>query len=292
MPLDDLQKLVVSVLMPLRSPDSVFAGGSLLQKDAFRLSEDHDIFHPSGTNVVAIARRDLIALRNAGFTVDASTPYPGLVEAKIGMPEQGFTLVQWVESGSWNFFSPVPDREFGWRLHMADLSVNKALAAGGRRQIRDYVDLMLVHEHIMPLWHAIWASPGKDEGWSPLSLAEKIAASNGFKQSEVDNSIASIIPISASELSKTIKAAVEECREVFPNLPGHLAGRLFVDANGGLINDWKMIAADPGSITTLEVREGGTWPSGPSIDAILIERVASAYAASRPKYSSFDLGMG
>ena len=50
----------------------------------------------------------------------------------------------------YNFYQPVPDPEFGWRLHFADLAVNKVLAAASRRQPRDLVDLYLVHTSAAP----------------------------------------------------------------------------------------------------------------------------------------------
>jgi hypothetical protein len=84
---------------------------------------------------------------------------------------------------------------------MADLAVNKALAAGGRREARDYVDLLLIHEHIMPLWHVCWAAPGKDESWNPRSLLEKIAATNQFRQSDVEAGVLATVEVSASELA-------------------------------------------------------------------------------------------
>lgn len=147
MPLDDFQKTILRVLMPLRSPQSVFAGGSVLHRHAFRMSDDQDLFHTAGEDVVAIARRDVAALRAAGLEVADGLSYEGLVEVVVskadesakseGISAGGVTKLQWVESGSWNFFSPVPDPDFGWRLHMADLAVNKVLAAGGRKQVRD-----------------------------------------------------------------------------------------------------------------------------------------------------------
>jgi hypothetical protein len=105
----------------------------------------------------------------------------------------------------WNFFQPVPDDMFGWRLHMADLAINKALAAGGRRQVRDYADLALIHQYMIPLWHVWWAAPGKDESWSPVSLVEKIAATSGFRQADFDADLANTIPLKVAEVLRTLR---------------------------------------------------------------------------------------
>jgi len=274
-PLDDLQKAVLKVLLTSRTPDSVFAGGSVLQRHAFRLSDDQDIFHPEDKDVSAIAANDMELLRAHGFTAKTERSFEGQHDAIVGNEEMGFTKIQWVQAGSWTFFEPVPDLEYGWRLHMADLAVNKVLAAGGRKQVRDYVDLALIHNHIMPLWHALWAAPGKDESWSPGSLAEKIAMTSNFKQLDYD-SVTSTIPLLASDIGGTIRQAIEEAREVFNILPKGTAGRLFIDGDGQIVRDPAVIVKGEG-VTPLEVKRGGTWPSGPDIDHVLISRIAEKY---------------
>jgi hypothetical protein len=107
------------------------------------LSEDQDWFHPDDADIATVAKRDIEALDSAGFAVSTATPHEGLIEATVSKAAEGRTTIQWMQSGSWNFFQPVPDELFGWRLHMADLAINKALAAGGRRQVRVYPDLAL-----------------------------------------------------------------------------------------------------------------------------------------------------
>src|SRR5258708_40331690 len=151
MPIDDFQKKVIKTIMPLRSPGSAFAGGIVLQRHGFRLSDDQDLFHSDDADIASIAGKDIDALKSAGFDVEVQRPLEGLFEASVSREGEGTTRIQWVQSGSWNFFTPVPDEMFGWRLHMADLAVNKPLAAGGRRQVRDYVDLALIHQTLLPL---------------------------------------------------------------------------------------------------------------------------------------------
>jgi hypothetical protein len=123
----------------------------------------------------------------------------------------------WVHHAS-PLFRPVPDETFGWRLHMADLAVNKALAAGGRRQVRDYAHLALIHRHMIPLWHICWAAPGKDESWSPVSLVEKIAAKGGFRQADFDAELSITVPRKASEVLRMVREAVEQARNI-PTTP-------------------------------------------------------------------------
>lgn len=276
MPLDDLQKAVLKVLLTRRTPKSVFAGGAVLHRHGFRLSDDQDIFHSADTDIFTIAEDDLAALRQHGFTVEKTRLHEGLCEAVVGDEEYGFTKVQWVQAGSWAFFGPVADPDYGWRLHMADLAVNKVLAAGGRRQVRDYVDLVLIHQHIMPLWHAIWAAPGKDESWSPGSLVEKIAMTNAFRQKDIDAEILSTTPLSAAGIGATIRSALDEARDVFERLPDAFAGNLFVDANGNLVNDVEAVLSGAG-VKALQAQHDGAWPSGPDIDHLLITRLIDEF---------------
>ena len=49
-------------------------------------------------------------------------------------------------------------------LHMADLAVNKVMAAAGRREARDLVDLVTVHEQFLPLG-AIVSGCGRNRSW-------------------------------------------------------------------------------------------------------------------------------
>jgi hypothetical protein len=288
MPIDDFQKKVIKTIMPLRSPGSTFAGGTVLQRHGFRLSDDQDLFHSDDADIASIAGKDIDALKSAGFDVEVQRPLEGLFEASVSREGEGATRIQWVQSGSWNFFTPVPDEMFGWRLHMADLAVNKALAAGGRRQVRDYVDLALIHQHILPLWHVCWAAPGKDESWSPLSLVEKIAATSGFRQADIDAGVLTSVPVTAAAISGTVRAAIEQARDIFQRLPPEHAGKLFVDDNGGIVSDVDRILA--GRVNLVETKKGGAWPSSAEIDRALIERVVEAFGwegVAEPSYDPF-----
>lgn len=217
------------------------------------------------------ARREYNALSEAGLNVDVEVRHEGLVEAIVGHEDHGSTKIQWVASGAWNFFHPVLDPMFGYGLHMGDLAVNKALAAGGRREVRDYVDLAIIHEYAMPLWHAVWAAPAKDELWTPIKLLEKIAATNQFRQIELDERVVSTADLSTGEIGTTVRRALEQARQIFTRLPGQSAGRLFVDEEGQLVNDVERILASGESVTSLDAATGGAWPSGPDIASFLIE---------------------
>jgi len=65
--------------------------------------------------------------------------------------------VAWVVDSDYRFFPTMKDEIFGYILHPVDLAMNKVMAAAGRREVRDLVDLVTIHETILPLGAVIWA---------------------------------------------------------------------------------------------------------------------------------------
>lgn len=281
MPLDTFQVEVLAALLSSRSPKSAFAGSSVPPRQAFRLSDDSDIFNSDDLDVDLVAKADIEVLTAAGFEVEHTSrrKQEGLVEVMVY--KEGFapTKLQWVQSGLYNFFSAVPDDVFGWRLHMIDIAVNKVLAAADRRVPRDFVDLSLVHSHVVPLWVAIWAAPGKDAGFSPLSLVDRLRRHNHFPQESMDSALDSLIPINAAEVLGVVSDALDEARLKIPQLPMKLAGNLFVDEQGNVATDVDEIinGLNDGSLRAIGPRADGAWPSGPDIDRVIIRRMIDVY---------------
>ncbi|MDP9170825.1 MAG: hypothetical protein M3N54_09435, partial [Acidobacteriota bacterium] len=60
------------------------------------------------------------------------------------------TRLEWVVDSDYRFFPTVRDEIFGYVLHPVDLATNKVMAAAGRRELRDLVDLVTIHETILP----------------------------------------------------------------------------------------------------------------------------------------------
>jgi hypothetical protein len=69
--------------------------------------------------------------------------------------------LEWVTDVAFRFFSTQPDELFGYVLHPVDLASNKASAAADRRVPRDIVDLVTVHENILPLGAVLSTAVGK-----------------------------------------------------------------------------------------------------------------------------------
>ena len=270
MPLDELQTAILKLLALNRTPQSVFAGGSVLQRHGHRLSDDQDIFHDGEVDLHGASDADVRLLETNGYACRRTRVFEGFVEYEVGTAHLGFTRIQWVQAGEWNFFAPVPDPEYGWRLHYADLATNKVLAAAGRKEVRDFVDLSLIQDSIMPLWHALWAAPGKDEEWSPGSLVERIRAHAGFRQTDVER-ILSLDDINIGDILRQVRAALDVAVSVFPVLPPETVGKLFIDVNGDVLQDPMHVTVS--GVRAVEPRRGGAWASGPDIDHAIIKRV-------------------
>jgi hypothetical protein len=278
MPLDSFQYKVLGSLAKNRTEVSVVAGGSVLHQHAFRLSDDQDFFHADGLDISKYADIDIATLESDGFSVDVTKSSSGLVEVIVSEEGSHPTRLQWVQSGLWNFFGAVEDETFGWRLHLADIAINKVLAAADRHEPRDFVDLTLIHERIMPLWLAVWAAPGKDAAFNPASLIERLARNNTFSQAQFEE-VDSLIPIDGGEVSRKVSDALQEARGVVRELPMEQMGQLFVRQTGELITDLAEIKRlhEGGKLYLLKAAGGGTWPSTPGLDSAILESIVDEY---------------
>jgi hypothetical protein len=59
-------------------------------------------------------------------------------------------------------------------LHSVDLAMNKIMAAAGRREVRDIVDVVTIEETILPLGAVVWAAVEKAPGFTPGGLIAEI----------------------------------------------------------------------------------------------------------------------
>src|SRR5207245_837110 len=68
-------------------------------------------------------------------------------------------------------FSPtMRDATFGYVLHPVDLAINKVMAAAGGHEVRDLVDLVMIHDTILPLGVVIWVAVDESPGFTPEGL--------------------------------------------------------------------------------------------------------------------------
>lgn len=236
MPLTDLQRMVVKTLRPFRTVHTFVGGGAALNYEWPRLSDDMDIFHDYRNLLPDSAEPELQALRKAGFSVEITNNDQLMVE--VILRKYGFeTKVQWLDEPETcrRFFPALEDEDFGFRLHQADVAVNKVLCASRRRSApRDAVDLVSIVRRYSPLGPLIWAVTGKTPDLTPPRIIREIrSVAFGYSDEEIravrmeDDSA-----ITRRELRDTLGPALDKAREYCEEVaPIEYGGCLFVDAS-------------------------------------------------------------
>lgn len=166
----------MAVLATNRSESSHVAGGLVLHAadDSARYSKDFDFFHDSVESLLQASAQDVATLHAAGFSVeklerDGEWSKPVTFRtARVSLGSEAVEI-DWAEDSVFRFFPIVPDDQLGWRLHLFDMAVNKALALSARTETRDYLDIVELGR-TYPLEAILWAACGKDPGFNPLSL--------------------------------------------------------------------------------------------------------------------------
>jgi hypothetical protein len=182
MPLTSFQREVALLLAANRSEDSYLAGGAALHiaPNSQRFSNDLDYFHDSTERVASAFEKDRASLLGAGFSVDLEMNQRGFIRAVVAKGDNA-TKIEWAHDSAWRFMPPIKNAEVGVQLHPIDLAVNKILALAGRDEPRDFLDILFIHETILPLGALVWAAVGKDPGFTPASLLEIISRRGKYR---------------------------------------------------------------------------------------------------------------
>lgn len=266
MPLGKLQSAVLRTLASRRSPDSYVAGGAAINRDGPRFSADIDIFHDSDERLAAIAEEDGAILHNAGFSV-TWLPSRGVKRTAVveGLGET--TQLEWVADADFRFFPVQPDPLFGYVLHPADLATNKAAAAADRRVPRDVVDLVTIHQRILPLGAVVAAAVGRFPGMTPEEMLADIRRHGTFTADEFQ-ALAADVPLEPRQLHKQIKAMLADADVFVARLPSDAVGFLFLDHG-------KPVQPDPAALDRYQRHAGarrGHWPSSSPIGTAMLDR--------------------
>ncbi|MEO8350924.1 MAG: nucleotidyl transferase AbiEii/AbiGii toxin family protein [Chthoniobacteraceae bacterium] len=264
MPLTEFQKSVLTVLAANRSEASHFAGGLVLNAgaDSPRFSHDFDIFHEEAAEVVRSSDRDAASLRRAGFEVTPLSRHGEWEGRAVDFRKAlvrgagGSVEVDWAADSAFRFFPIERDDQLGWRLHLFDMAVNKALALSARTVTRDYVDIVELGRHF-PLAAMCWAACGKDPGYSPMLLLEMMRRFARINPLELDQITArGLDPLALkatwSDMSLEAAEAITRLADGQPDIP---IGVAFVDAAGrpGWLGDDSNLRAHAPSLR-------GCWP--------------------------------
>ena len=265
-PLTKLQSHVLRVLAAERSPDSYIAGGIALNREGPRFSRDIDIFQDSEQRLEAAADADAKAIAKAGLALSWRKTMTGKREAEVqGLGDRMW--LEWVHDSAFRFFPAQQDDLFGYVLHPVDLATNKAAAAADRREPRDIVDLVTIHENILPLGAVIAAVVGRFPGQSPEEMLSDIIRHSRFTAEEF-RVLATERPIDAPDLHRRIRTMIEDAERFISLIPSDAVGVAFLDGSRPVQPDLEAL----GKYQRHAGAPGGVWPSSAAISNAMLER--------------------
>ncbi len=237
MALTEFQRTVCRLIARQRreSGESYVAGGVALNTltGSTRISRDIDLFHDTAEAVAASWDADRRLLEGSGYHVRTLRERESFVEAAVSLGGDA-VLMQWARDSAYRFFPLIEHEDFGLTLHPFDLATNKVLALVGRLEARDWVDVLVCHEHIQRLGYLAWAASGKDPGFSPAAILEHAGRSSRYSAVEIAALDFAGVPPDAADLSRRWHAMLEEAREIVATLPPAETGRCVLDAHGDL----------------------------------------------------------
>lgn len=232
MVLTSLQSEILRHIAANRSETSYIAGGTALNSEWPRQSDDMDIFHDTDEEIGEAANADITALRAAGFHVTVDIEIYGCVEATVSKNGQS-TVLQWMSETRTRFFPLVRDKRWGSRLHRVDLAVNKVIAASTRTKARDFVDLVTISERMCPLGPLIMAAAGKPPHFSPQKIIDEIRRRGLSIPSENYETVKGLpAEWSAASIRDALATALGAAEEYVLRAPAETVGLLPVDEAG------------------------------------------------------------
>jgi hypothetical protein len=267
-PLSKIQAEILRYLASQRDPESYVAGATPLNRSGIRYSGDIDIFHDREERVLVAAMADTQVLEAAGYQVKWLRQFPSIQAAEISRDNLR-TRLEWVADSDFRFFPTVKDDVFGYVLHPVDLAMNKAMAAAGRRAVRDLVDLVTIHERILPLGAVVWAAVEKSPGFTPEGLLAEIRRNSHYSAAEW-KALETTVPLDPIAVTQHLRAILDDAEAFVSQMPSGKAGLLFLDGA-------KVVQPEPGRLVDYQTHAGqrhGQWPSNPEISDAMFERYA------------------
>jgi hypothetical protein len=237
-----------------------------LTRETTRYSSDIDVFHDREERVARSAEEDGELLQQSGYTIKWLRRDPAIYAVLASRGEEA-TKLEWVVDSDFRFFPTLPDETFGYILHPADLATNKIAAAYGRREPRDVVDLLAIHERILPLGAAVWASAGKAPGFTPEGIINEIRRVARYTDADFRR-VASEPPIDPASVMIQFREALDEAEVFVISMPTEKVGLLF-------LKDGRVVQPDPERLDVFQTHAGkrrGQWPSSTEISSAMLAR--------------------
>lgn len=267
MPISRLQSDILRLIASKRDPESFVAGGVPINRSGPRYSADLDIFHDRQERVADAALADAAVLTDAGYGVTWLRQQPATYSASIRRGSEE-TKLEWVADSDYRFFPAIKDDQFGYVLHIVDLAVNKVMAAASRREARDIVDLLTLHDNVLPVGALVWAAVEITPGYTPEGLIAEIRRNASYPAEEF-RQLAADQPIDPVAVMHRLRAALDEAERFVAVMPSDRAGLLFLHDGRPVQPDRSRLEA----YTTHAPKRRGHWPTSPGITAAMLARL-------------------
>jgi len=228
LPLTQFQAKLAKLLAVNRSNESHLAGGAALhiQPNSIRYSNDLDYFNDSDERVADAYEQDSLLLKQNGYLLEIEIRQPGYIRAIVSKSQES-TKVEWAHDSAWRFMPAIKSDACGYQLHPIDLAVNKVLTLAGRNEARDFIDVIFIHENILPLGALCWAASGKDPGFNPRSLLELLKRRGRFQQSDFDR-LHLKSPVDLGVLKEKWLAMIDGAEAFISSRPATEVGALYL----------------------------------------------------------------
>ncbi len=152
-------------------------------------------------------------------------------------------------------------------------------AAYGRREPRDIVDLITIHDTFLPIGAAVWAAAGKALGFTPEGIIEEIRR-NARYTGEDFHRIHSDPPVDPAATMIRLREILTQAEAFVAPMPTEKAGLLFLKGD-------TVPQPGPGKLDEYQTHAGqrrGHWPGSSEITAAMFER-AFQNREKPPQYS-------
>jgi hypothetical protein len=240
-----------------------------------RTSKDIDIFHAREEDVAIAAEKDAGLLEKAGYTINWVRRLPGIYAAEI-VGHGGSTRLEWVADADFRFFPATADAQFGYVLHPVDLAINKLIAAANRREPRDIVDLLTLHENYLPLGATALAAAGVTGGFTPEGLLAEVSRNSRYTREDF-RGLSSEVPIDGDVVLQSLRAALEQAREFVARMPTEEVGTVF-------LKDGAPVEPDPTNLSAYvphKPQRKGHWPTAPEITSAMLDKLQNMWTTER-----------
>jgi hypothetical protein len=223
-----------------------------------------DVFHDREEAVARAADADAALLAASEYAIRWLRREPGLHVAEVRQGAEA-TRLEWARDRDFRFFPAIRDELFGYRLHLADLATNIVIAAASRREPRDVLDLLHVHERHLPLAAVIWAAVAKDPGYTPESLIGEICRNARYRADDYAD-LQLTEPVDADGVARRLHEALDGADAFVQAMPAGKEGLLFLERG-------VPVRPDPANLAPYAEHEGrrrGHWPSSSDITSAML----------------------